>query len=98
VAARRFRFHPAAELELTEAADWYEERRAGLGAELVASVRGKVEEIIEAPGRWRAVGDTRRAPLGRFPYVIVYRELPQNEIEIVAIAHYRRRPNYWARR
>lgn len=41
--SRPFQFHPEAELELTEAAEWYEERGAGLGREFLRSVRAKVD-------------------------------------------------------
>jgi len=98
VPARRFRFHPAAEGELDEAAQWYEERQGGLGVEFLSSVRMKIASLLHAPERWRLVHGTRRVLLGRFPYAIVYREVSEDELEIVAVAHYRRRPKYWARR
>lgn len=96
--ASRFRFHPAAEVDLNEAADWYEARREGLGLEFLQEIRGKIATLLEAPERWRLVRGTRRVLLGRFPYAIVYREVSADEIEIVAVAHFRRRPKYWARR
>jgi plasmid stabilization system protein ParE len=37
---------------------------------------------------------TRRLVLRRFPFVIVFREAA-NGVEIIAIAHGRRRPGYW---
>ena len=75
VAARPFGFHPAAEAELEEAAEWYEERNAGLGGDFIAAVRSRIEMILEAPGRWPMRNGTRRVLLGRFPYAIVYREV-----------------------
>ena len=96
--ASRFRFHPAAEIELNEAADWYGNRRDGLGLEFLAAIREKIAGILEAPARWRPVNGSRRVLLGRFPYAVVYREVSDDEIEIVAVAHYRRSPKYWARR
>jgi hypothetical protein len=33
--------------------------------------------------------------VGRFPYVIVYRQHLDGEVEIVAVAHTSRRQNYW---
>jgi plasmid stabilization system protein ParE len=98
VAASRFRFHPAAEIELNEAAEWYSERRVGLGLEFLSAIREKIATILEAPARWRPVNGARRVLVGRFPYAVVYREISDDEIEIVAVAHYRRRPKYWARR
>jgi toxin ParE1/3/4 len=98
VPARSFRFHPAAELELNEAADWYQEHSDGLGLEFLGAVRAKIATLLEAPHRWRLVNGSRRVLLGRFPYAIVYREVSQDEVEIIAIAHYRRRPKYWTAR
>jgi plasmid stabilization system protein ParE len=98
VTSRPFQFHPEAELELTEAAEWYEERGAGLGREFLRSVRAKVDEIRRAPERWPSVRGTRRALVARFPYAVVYRELPGDMIRIIAIAHVRRRPRYWSAR
>jgi len=98
VPASRFRFHPAAEFELDEAAQWYEDRREGLGLLFLTAVRDKIADLLLAPERWRLVNGSRRVLLGRFPYAIVYREVSDDELEIVAVAHYRRRPKYWARR
>ena len=96
--ASTFRFIPAAELELEEAAQWYEERREGLGLEFLTVVREKVFALMEAPDRWRLINGTRRALLEGFPYAVVYREFSDDELEIVAVAHLRRRPKYWANR
>jgi plasmid stabilization system protein ParE len=38
---------------------------------------------------------TRRAMLNRYPYFVVFRELPR-KIQIVAVVHAKRRPGYWA--
>ena len=50
--AKRFRFHPAAEAELNEAADWYEEQRPGLGIQFVGAIRWKIGTLLAAPDRW----------------------------------------------
>ena len=96
--SRHARFNPAAEAELQAAMDWYEERRDGLGGEFMSEVRKTVAEIVETPQRWRVNNGTRRAPVTRFPYSVVYREPNDAEIEVVAVAHVRRRPDYWAGR
>ena len=73
--ASKFRFHPAVESELAEAAEWYEAQREGLGLDFLASVRYRVALILENPQRWRLFRGTRRALMSRFPYAIVYREI-----------------------
>ena len=95
---RRVRFHEVAEAELDAAAAWYDQQRQGLGGQLITAIGAKITAILETPVRWPRVGRTRRALVGRFPYSIVYRELSHDEIEIVAVAHARRRPGYWRRR
>jgi plasmid stabilization system protein ParE len=98
VGARAFRFHPAAAAEFADAAEWYESRRSGLGHEFVNAIRNRVEDIRETPERWALAHSVRRALVTKFPYAVVYRELADGEIQIIAVAHLRRRPKYWARR
>jgi len=40
---------------------------------------------------------TRRAILHRYPFSVVFRERLQ-DIQIIAVAHAKRRPAYWAKR
>ena len=98
VVASTFRFHPAAEVELSAAADWYEARRPGLGRQFVDAVHAKVDDIVDGPERWPLSAGTRRALMTRFPYAVVYRVAGDDVVEIVAVAHLKRRPKYWARR
>ena len=42
-------------------------------------------------------GDVRRLLLRKFPYQLIYRVLG-DEIRIYAVAHLKRRPNYWTGR
>src|ERR1700738_108172 len=42
-------------------------------------------------------GTTRKFPLQRFPYSIIYRVRP-DEIRVIALAHQRRRPGSYPRR
>ncbi len=54
-------FHPEAEREFEEAASWYDERSPGLGVEFIASVRAKIEQILESPELCQLLG-AREAP------------------------------------
>lgn len=56
-----------------------------------------IDRILEGPERYPAVDDTRRYLLRRFPYSVIYR-IGDQGIEIVAVAHGRRRPDYWRHR
>jgi plasmid stabilization system protein ParE len=95
--AEAHRFHPDAERELEEAADWYESQREGLGGEFIAAVRAKIGRIVEAPERYPVTQGARRALVGRFPYAIVYTPSAASVqgVLIIAVAHLRRRPKYW---
>ncbi len=96
----RVRLLAEAEEELVEAAAWYEDKRAGLGVELVARVDLALEQCAELPEScplWRPDRPYRQKALHRFPYVIFFVCDP-GAIVIVAIAHTKRRPGYWRRR
>lgn len=87
---------------MAEAARWYERHRAGLGVEFLDAVDNAVAGIAETPGmgsRVPGISDLaiRRRPVRRFPYHVVYLELA-DRLQILAIAHDRRRPAYWVGR
>ena len=92
-------FHPDAETEHLETVVYYETRRPGLGAHYLAAFEQVVEAVRENAHRYRIVRepDIRRAPLARFPLSIIYRETSER-IEILAVAHHKRRPAYWIAR
>jgi plasmid stabilization system protein ParE len=91
------RIHPEAILELRGAANWYEDRRAGLGQEFVRAVDAAIEAIVDAPDQWPRFAGASRYVLGRFPYNVIFRSAAA-QIDVLAIAHHRRRPGYWQRR
>jgi len=95
VPSKSVRFIPEAEAELEQAATWYEERIVGRGGLFVRAVRDAVGLIAEEPDRWplRPSG-TRRYVMAGYPYLLFYRE-SKSLLEIVAVAHARRRPDYW---
>lgn len=96
------RISEEADAEMAEAVRWYEEHRLGLGGEFLAAVDAAVARIEENPRIGsqmpRVVGeDIRRVFVRRFPYHVVYIEFPER-VQILAIAHDRRRPAYWVGR
>jgi len=91
-------FHPAAVEEATAAHLWYAERSQSAADSFLAELDHGIESISEAPERSpQFVHGTRRYLFQRFPFQIVYR-LTNNRIEVVAVAHGRRRPGYWRSR
>jgi toxin ParE1/3/4 len=100
---KRVRVEPEAKEELAAAAAWYEERRAGLGLELLAEVDAVFEAIARRPGRFplypRVAPElrVRRAAARRFPYSSAFINLA-TVIRVLAVAHEKRRPGYWVGR
>jgi plasmid stabilization system protein ParE len=92
------RFHPAAAAEVEAAVQWYAERSPLVAQAFAMELNACVERVREAPARWpRYVHDTRRYLFPRFPFSLIYR-IRNEEIEIVAVSHHRRRPDYWRSR
>jgi plasmid stabilization system protein ParE len=89
------RFHAAAEAELMEARAWYAGRSEIAARAFATEVAWAVPEICNAPERWKRYDyGTRRFILPNFPFSIVYR-VHQDAVQVVAVAHHRRRPGYW---
>jgi plasmid stabilization system protein ParE len=91
------RFHPAAQDELIESALYYEAARTGLGVAFRDAVRMVLDRLLEHPESGELRPGTRRLVVSGFPYDIVYRVTPM-DLEVLAVAHHRRRPGYWRRR
>ena len=88
---------PEAEAELEAAARWYESKRAGLGAALLANVDEALAAVLDAPRGaplWRKGRPYRKFVLRRFPYVIFF-VVQEHTVAVVAVAHAKRRPGYW---
>jgi plasmid stabilization system protein ParE len=91
-------FHPAASQELEAASSFYESRRTGLGEELADEVEDVCLLLSEYPAIGRKADDAHRSvPLRRFPFILFYR-VRETVVQIVAVAHKRKRPGYWRRR
>ena len=82
---------------------WYEDETVGLGDRLWSEIQAATDLIAGYPAIGEAVrgmrirGVIRRVPLRHFPFLLVYREHPDH-IEVVALAHTSKRPNYWRQR
>jgi plasmid stabilization system protein ParE len=86
---------PEAEVEIAEAASWYETRSPGLGLEFLRAVELSLGVIQRNPYEHQAVfRDVRRAAVKRFPYGLMYAATEQ-EVIVVACIHGRRNPNRW---
>jgi plasmid stabilization system protein ParE len=91
-----------AESEYQEATTWYRDRDLRVAERFVAETRRTLELIENFPeigGRVPGVDDSdvRQMPIHTFPYHVVFVRL-SDRLEVVAFAHNRRRPAYFADR
>ncbi|MBL8391295.1 MAG: type II toxin-antitoxin system RelE/ParE family toxin [Candidatus Accumulibacter sp.] len=90
---------PLALAELHDAAAFYTlKANVELGLAFVAEFE-RTASVVFANPLLGAVfrGTRRRYPLRRFPYSIIY-QVTTAELRVLAVAHQRRRPGYWAHR
>jgi toxin ParE1/3/4 len=77
---------------------WYLERSQLAAARFVIEVDRALELIVSSPDRWPSGAyATQKFVLRRFPFVVVYRD-KETVVQVLAIAHGRRRPGYWKTR
>jgi plasmid stabilization system protein ParE len=93
-----YRFLLPAEEEMTEASVFYEAATSGLGADFLDDVHRIVGMLREHPELGRSIDQGfRQALLHRFPFSLIY-SIEVDAVLIVAVAHQRRRPDYWRSR
>ena len=81
--------------EADAATIWYAGRSHRAAERFLDELGRAVKQISENPEIFPSfVFGTRRMALRKFPYVIVFRD-SATAINIIAIAHGRRRPGYW---
>lgn len=90
-----FLFRRAARTEYDEAADWYEARRAGLGAAFTGAVQDVLDRIAAQPDLYPEVyQDVREALVPGYPYCVYYRE-DSGRIIVLSVFHTARDPAVW---
>lgn len=90
---------PAALAELQDAAAFYTAQvNVDLARAFVDEFERVVNLIFSSP-KLGAIfrGNRRRYFLRTFPYSVIY-QITQDELRVLALAHQRRRPTYWAKR
>nr|WP_315245136.1 type II toxin-antitoxin system RelE/ParE family toxin [uncultured Albidiferax sp.] len=91
--------HPEAAREHKQQVAFYEDAEPGLGRRYHAEFLAAVQRACAAPQQARVVlaPDVRRIPLKVFHFQLIYRAV-EGSIQVLAVAHYRRQPAYWAGR
>ena len=90
------RWHVEALSDAQNARDWYAARSPLAARGFLLELADAVEAVLEAPERWpTGKGSARRYVFRhKYPFTLVYR-VAGGQVEIVAVAHHRRRPDYW---
>lgn len=92
--------HPDAEAELTDAAVYYATHASPAVAEAFLAEFERLRDLlIENPQRGaHGDGGLRVYHFDRFPYTVIYDDLPSDGPHILAVAHQRRELGYWSER
>ena len=85
-------------LDAEEARNWYAERSPFAARGFLLALDDAVRAVMLAPeiAPLESYGCRRYLLPNRYPFTLVYRLTP--DIEVVAVAHQRRRPEYWQQR
>ena len=91
----RLHVRPEAELDIYEAALWYDGESLGLGGDFLEKIRRTLRRIEESPLQFPVVSsDIRRAILQKFPFGIFFVLEDQRPI-VVAVMHLHRHSSTW---
>lgn len=91
-------WHPEARIENLEARAFYIGRSWRVADDYLYEINSGLDKIQQHPNRYPSyLHNTQRLVLQYFPFSIIYRQ-QLNAIQIIAIAHAKRRPGYWASR
>ena len=91
----KLKFHPEDVIEAREARLWYAGRNAAAAEAFVNELDIGIEKITDNPEmRPLYILGTRRYLFRYFPFAVVYR-IKDKVVQIIAVAHGRRKPGYW---
>jgi plasmid stabilization system protein ParE len=94
----RLDVRPEAEVDVLQAASWYDREREGLGSEFVNELRASFARIEAGPLRFPLVlGDFRRAIVHRFPFGVFF-VVEEDRTTVLAVMHLHRDPRTWQKR
>ena len=88
-------FLEPAHIEYQEAIDFYNLQSERLGDKFIIEIDRTISIIKNYPESFTEyTRHTRKVVVNIFPYNVIY-AIHKNYIEILAIAHQHRKPNYW---
>ncbi len=89
-----------AEVDITDAAIWYQNQRSGLGEQFIAEVHAAMERAVANPRqfpRLRRKPEVRRVLVKRFPYRIFF-VLRPDALVVFRVLHGARGDREWKKR
>jgi plasmid stabilization system protein ParE len=93
--ADRLRFHPLVASDLRRAIRWYDDISVELGNRFRDAVDAQFDGIAAHPERFpRAFDDVRFARTLKFPYLVLFREVP-GLIRVLGVFHGASDPTKW---
>jgi plasmid stabilization system protein ParE len=91
-------FEVHARQEFRDAIAYYDSLNSRLGDKFHEEVERLISLLLKFPNAWPELSfSTRRCRTKKFPYALIYRT-KEEQIEIVAVMHLSREPNYWVDR
>ncbi|MBC8183713.1 type II toxin-antitoxin system RelE/ParE family toxin [candidate division KSB1 bacterium] len=93
--AAKLIFAPEAEHDISEAYDWYEHQRFGLGEDFLSCVDACIQAICRRPEMYGIIYENyQRCLTRRFPYSIFY-EFSNGIVTVYSVFHNSRDPQKW---
>jgi plasmid stabilization system protein ParE len=88
----------AARIDYEDAWEWYFRQNSEAAESFEAAFQAALTRIEEGPHRLPFIDRSRQYCLmPRFPYQLIYR-VKEGHVRVIAVAHAKRRPNFWRRR
>ena len=92
-------FHRLARQEYHSARRWYRRHGESVESGFIQAIDDVVVRIRSNPKLGtRIKRNIRGMKAKRYPYLLYYEKLNEHQIEVYAVSHSRRRPEYWVRR
>jgi hypothetical protein len=89
-------FHPEARREYLDALAWYRQHSRTVARAFQEEVHLGMKRIMEAPSQWPIFNSqVRWVRLNRFPDLLYFETLDSDHVQLLAVAHAKRRPGYW---